>query len=80
MGNYLVGVTGLEPEIAGYDEREVVSTVSCEATDETGSVCGYDGTAVVTETLLGSTVTTRWTCPFCGAENSDTYDLSEVGL
>jgi len=78
--NFPNGVTGLEPEIAGSDTREVVSTVSCEATDETGSVCGYDGEVVVTETLIGSTVITAWTCPFCGAENSDAYDLSEVGL
>jgi rubredoxin len=74
------GVTGLEPEVAGYDERERLTTEYCESRDETGSVCGFEGDVTATETLSYSTVTMHWTCPVCGAEHHDVYDVQEVGL
>jgi hypothetical protein len=76
--NFPEGVTGLEPEIAGDDERETTVEGWCDNRPKAGRELYYRTTA--TETLIGSTVTSRWTCPFCGAEHSDTYDLAEVGL
>ena len=67
MSNYPPGVSGSEPQIAGYDEREGLMEVSC----------GYDpctytlevGTSEVYNHDIIEWVA-EWKCPNCGEDNS----------
>ena len=72
--NYPPGVSGFEPQIAGYDEREVDAEVDCSV-DE----CDFFGTTSCTEvsTLRGDRLiygNRYWTCPACD-ENNEEFDI-----
>ena len=72
--NYPPGVSGFEPNIIGYDEREVDTEVDCPA-DE----CDFLGTVSCTEvsTSRGDYLIygdRYWTCPACGTDNEE-FDI-----
>ena len=73
LSNYPPGVTGFEPEIAGYEEwsekRECEATVYDENDNE--SFCDFRG--VVDGWVDGEKL--RWDCPKCGNEASEDYDV-----
>lgn len=67
--NYPDGVNGGESFFASIDTETIVAT--CPYSD-----CGFDGDVEADRFLLhfGQTETTwefEWTCPSCGAENSE---------
>jgi len=64
-GNYPPGVTGFEPQIAGYDEAEGTQEVECE--------CGWTGEVPTTEEYSHGEVTwyAEWKCPKCKEEHSN---------
>ena len=70
--NYPPGVSGFEPQIAGYDEREVMREVYCPV-----DICSeFEVVVLCTEvetsrgyyTIIGNR---SWTCPACGTENEE---------
>lgn len=71
-GYYPDGVSGNEPQIAGYDEREVTVEVECTNVD----FCEFTGEV---EVLVQFTYRDRyviygnryWTCPECGTDNEE---------
>ena len=73
--NYPPGVSGFEPEISGYDEREILREVYC-----TVDGCSeFEGIVLCTEvetsrgyyTINGNR---SWTCPACGTDNEE-FDI-----
>jgi rubredoxin len=75
MSNYPAGVSGNEPEIAGYPEREVVAVVEC---DDGDGGCGVSSSALTTEFLIGSDeIEVQWTCPLCSFENVEFRSASD---
>lgn len=80
LSNYPPGVTGNEPQIAGYDDEDVdVRECNREVADENDetSICSFAG-----EVSIGwSGRIGYWVCPDCGwkhedeAEEPDYYDL-----
>ena len=66
MSNYPPGVTGFEPEIAGYDERDNIREVECGY-----DPCRYALEVPVTETYSHDVVQwyAVWVCPSCNEEN-----------
>lgn len=68
MSNYPPGVSGHEPQIAGYPEKEEARTMSCEADD--GGSCSFEGTLIVTVfDIGGDEAEIQWDCPLCKREN-----------
>lgn len=68
MNNYPPGVTGLEPQIAGYDSRDGGDVdLECEE-------CEFAGTVESTEILVDGMVIKEWTCPECEHDYSEEYD------
>ena len=76
MSNYPPGVTGFEPEIAGYDERDNIREVDCGY-----DPCRYALEVPVTETYSHDVVQwyAVWVCPSCNEENEKEgwYDPNE---
>ena len=77
MSNYPPGVTGFEPEIAGYDEREALREVDCGY-----DPCRYALEVPVVEVFTGHDVVewfAVWTCPSCNEANEKEgwYDPNE---
>lgn len=80
---YPPGVTGNEPQIAGYDERERETIEACDNDDwdpKDGhpgmAVCGFNGPITVTEFIVYRTSneiigSRQWTCPRCGMVNEE---------
>jgi len=66
MSNYPPGVSGFEPQIAGYDERENIMEVECGY-----DPCRYALEVPVTETYSHDVVQwyAVWVCPSCNEEN-----------
>lgn len=82
MSNYPPGVSGFEPQIAGYPEEEATVDVGpCARADEVneaGVRCDFDGgevegTRVYYSRYEGGFL---WACPSCGHENetAESYD------
>ena len=73
--NYPPGVSGFEPQIAGYDEREVMCEVYCpvdECSEFSGQVlCTEVSTSRGDHLIYGNRY---WTCPACG-ENNEEFDI-----
>ena len=75
--NYPPGVSGFEPQIAGYDEREVEREVYCtvetcrEFESEVIVLCTEVATSREVYTINGHRF---WTCPACGTEHEE-YDI-----
>jgi hypothetical protein len=73
MSNFPAGVSGNEPQIAGYDERDGTRAVEC-GNDEcrlfevTSDVSGTDQIAYGEVLFL-------WDCPSCGRGGERTFDL-----
>jgi hypothetical protein len=73
MSNYPPGVTGFEPEIAGYDERDG-EDVELECTH-----CEYAGIVPSTLVLVDAyTVVQEWTCPECEHDYSKEIDVEDL--
>ena len=74
-GNYPPGVTGFEPQIAGYDEADGAQELEC--------ACGWVGEVPTTEYISMGEVTwyAEWICPKCKESNSNEgwYDPNERG-
>lgn len=79
MSNYPPGVSGNEPDIAGYPERDVILEIeACDHEDADGNVCGWGGLVDATEYALSRLTTlTQWTCPDCGTEHSFEGDIDD---
>ena len=62
--NYPPGVTGFEPQIAGYAESEGTQELDCD--------CGHTMEVDTSEDYSHGTVTwiADWTCPKCNQSNS----------
>lgn len=73
------GVTGLEPQIAGYDEFELTHEVECLAwIEEEDRECLFHGEIEGTAWWTSrDDAAFAWTCPKCGAE--ETTDLWGYG-
>lgn len=71
LSNYPPGVTGNEPQIAGYPESEI--QVECDGIfyddDDNESPCDFSGQV----TLVHDGLTGDWDCPKC--ETNHTVDL-----
>ena len=68
MSNYPPCVSGHEPQIAGYPEKEEARQVRCEADDDGG--CEFEGTVVVVIfDIDGGEAEVQWDCPKCKREN-----------
>jgi len=76
MSNYPPGVTGSEPEIAGYDEKDGLQEVECG-----NDPCTYTLEVGTTEVYSHGIVTwyAEWTCPSCNESNEKEgwYDPSD---
>ena len=59
--NYPPGVTGNEPEIAGYPETEAVEEGACRD-------CPFWAEVTITTWTTPSEICKTWTCPECGSE------------
>lgn len=76
MSNYPPGVTGFEPEIAGYDERDNRRTVTCSHDDTPHYVEGdeFEGDVAGTEYIVPCyAIVFEWTCPVCGADKETDF-------
>lgn len=73
MSNYPPGVTGFEPEIAGYDERDVVLDEFYCRTCEVEQV---QVDAVVMQATAYTTVTVT-VCPLCGATTETETEIED---
>lgn len=62
-GHYPDGVTGNEPEIAGYVEREVEISEECHQ-------CGDETSQIITVVLDYGEWVGEWTCTLCQRINS----------
>ena len=78
MSNYPPGVTGSEPEIAGYDEKDGLQEVECG-----NDPCTYALEVGTSEVYSHGIVTwvAEWTCPSCNESNSAEgwYDPNDNG-
>jgi hypothetical protein len=73
---YPDGLTGREPEIAGYPERETTIESQCDE-------CDFEGEVEATEYMICAgreedEVQYTWTCPKCGEENTDERTILTV--
>ena len=74
MSNYPPGVSGFEPEISGYDEREIEREVYCpeetcsEFESEVVVLCVEVETSRGYYTINGNR---SWTCPACGTDHEE---------
>ena len=74
MSNYPPGVSGHEPQISGYPEREERRDVICEVDDRHG--CGFEGTVVATVfDIGGDEAEVQWRCPTCKQWNIEFEDI-----
>ena len=72
--NYPPGVTGREPQISGYPEKEERRNVVCEVDDGPG--CRFEGTVVVTVfDIGGDEAEVQWDCPQCKRQNIEFEDI-----
>lgn len=80
MSNYPPGVTGLEPEIVGYDEEELTRTVECDheisghypGMGDYEEPCGFEGDILGTRIWLNRYESVfHWECPRCLHEHDD---------
>lgn len=78
MSNYPPGVTGHEPQVAGYDERDATRAVSC-TNDECARFeieLDADGTDfLLSSSREGNEIQFDWECLCCHVEQS--IDLFE---
>ena len=65
--NYPPGVTGMEPEISGYDEKDGLQEVECG-----WDPCRYAVEVGTSEVYSHGIVTwvAEWKCPSCTEDNS----------
>lgn len=70
MNNYPPGVTGLEPEIAGYPERDFKGELTCG---------GCEVTAIIecTEYRVGGERIIDWDCATCDTENQTVIEVDD---
>lgn len=75
-GLYPDGLTGREPEIAGYDAADVTIDSECDE-------CHYQGDVEAREYTIcagrdETDVEYQWECPQCGEENTEEHTVSNV--
>ena len=72
MSNYPPGVTGNEPQIAGYYEKIDTREMQCRFRD-----CEFEGEAEGTLETDLIDIWFHWICPDCGLENTTEIDSDE---
>lgn len=82
MNNYPPGVTGFEPQIAGYPEIPMSAEVECPAggthSYSDGDYdwdCGFGGLVKGSAINYDGEVIFYWECPECGKDNETAIDL-----
>lgn len=83
MSNYPPGVSGNEPEIAGYPERDMTLKVTCTYSGTASFSdgipldweCDYEGKADGTAVFYAGETWFYWECPNCGHENETLVEL-----
>ena len=73
MSNYPPGVTGREPQISGYPEKEEARFVICKAER---FACSFEGTVLATVINMGDDeAEVQWRCPTCKQWNIEFEDI-----